>query len=57
MVGGAWNLSGEPNRRVSPLLQHGLDFATDMYVSDFGHRKSVELYFLLETQGFHALPI
>ena len=56
MVGGAWNLSGEPNRRVSPLLQHGLDFVTDMYVSDFGHRKSVELYFLLEFKGFHSPP-
>lgn len=54
MVGCAGNLSGEPNRGSALLLQHGFYPLAYMYFPDFRHKNSVESYFLLEVQGFHA---
>jgi hypothetical protein len=57
MVGRARNLFGEPNGGSALLFQHGFYPLTNMYLFDFRHKKCVELYFLLECQGFHAPPV
>lgn len=51
MIGRARDLGGKPHGSTSLLLEFDFDLMADVYVSDWLHRKSVELKSCL-TLGF-----